>query len=637
MAIRKINYIYVETDTNDIEELCKKFPKGFRQIFLSSARPRNQEEAKQLYTSNEAAEQELLSPFFANANSYNIMLGYPACGKTTILNHCLGPLSNEILLLDKTLTFPNFFQGYLSLDYKHYTVDKAVAAVNEKIEESYPKLSEYFYSEQGTTDFFFFFYSLQPAALQYSERTEISCISLADERAMRLAAAKDYAPSLYEAIKLQFLLTSAICPIEQLNICVDGVDTLEYSYQKKIITSFLRLYDRLTTFPKDARKKYYTTRLLISLRPESYHQLCKEQEFSHHPVDHFLKMNHTINLENCLSKRIKNYFGKHYSKNLDIWRSCLQQFGYISQRFCGKYDNMIKSLSFYHVQDSLLLYAKILCNQRWVRKDPPPEPQNFFHPDNYIINNITVIRAIACGENEMFVNSPDNFITNLLYNEPQKNYSIMCLYILRLFTKYIIAEQPYGSDILTKVKILQLLKEIFPSYYALEEEVETVLNYFFAHKILLYSITNKVSAGSSKAADTTALYLTPKGRALWNMLQSDSVLMELYREDYYREYDTPGCYNNPLSSYILMRDHQQDQIFIDLCRILCELINLEEQYLQNARKHHTMYAFKQTLGSKMVCVHLMSGIEKSMDYSGLKRQAEVNEEYQKVMEKLYPL
>lgn len=100
------------------------------------------------------------------------------------------------------------------------------------------------------------------------------------------------------------------------------------------------------------------------------------------------------------------------------------------------------------------------------------------------------------------------------------------------------------------------------------------------------------------------------------MLESDSVLMELYREDYFQEY-TEKVSDQFKSSYGLMQENNQERIFIELYNILTGLFVHEERPLIEATcKCGAMGKYESLFLGKTVTEHLMKGVDCSVAFSG---------------------
>ena len=104
------------------------------------------------------------------------------------------------------------------------------------------------------------------------------------------------------------------------------------------------------------------------------------------------------------------------------------------------------------------------------------------------------------------------------------------------------------------------------------------------------------------------------------MLAWDSELLEVFREDYYRDYST---FRNPFCSYILMQQNKQLDIFSDLISMISDLLQLENRYREAAKKNDTITSLKRNFGEECVCAQLFEGLKQSMSYSGLIKNSEI--------------
>ena len=111
------------------------------------------------------------------------------------------------------------------------------------------------------------------------------------------------------------------------------------------------------------------------------------------------------------------------------------------------------------------------------------------------------------------------------------------------------------------------------------------------------------------------MYLSSKGMELWRMLCADSVLMELYREDYYQDMDLaePDDFS---SSYDLMLVNRQTVIFEKIYKMLLELCSAEEKMIYECIENRAYDKYINLFGGSTMVEHLMTGVDKSIEYSG---------------------
>lgn len=627
MSIRRINSGIQPNCKDDIFELGENFPSGFQYFFMPSVIMLDHKKEVSCYVSDKDEESKIAKILHGKESNFSIFIGERGTGKTAIIKHCFNMFSNQIQIEKDILYSTQFFKGYYSSIENSFSIEKRILSINSRLEKEFPKLYEYFQSKIGYEHFCDFIENSELDVLQQKEIKNLEFQNMEENNGVDSI-------NIYETMKLHFLLSSYFCPINRLVICIDDIEELSIQQREKVVCSYVALYKRLTSFMYTKNFKKYTIVLLISLSPDSYRTLYTKKEKEFWPISNRINRKNLFNLERYFSKRLQIYSQKQNSQNLDAWRRCQQQFTHICQRFGGKYDMMIKNLTFNNIGESLKLYAKILCNQKWVKQGERASTSEWFNPETYILNNISVIRAIACGENEIFVNDSEGYISNLLYNTNEKDYSILCLYIVSFFVRHNATSDECGAVYYTVRDIIYTFKDIFATTSNIETDVYKSICYLYCHKILKRSYKDMTESENSRMEliESSKLYLSSKGKELWNMFQSDSVLMEMCREDYYREYDSEGCFNNKYSSFVLMQSQQQNELFIDLCRMLQQLIDVEKKYILDARNNRTEDLVTEFFGERMMCSYLIEGIKNSMDYSGLIRQRDVSDAYSRVMD-----
>ena len=321
-------------------------------------------------------------------------------------------------------------------------------------------------------------------------------------------------------------------------------------------------------------------------------------------------------------------------KEYDQWANSLPYFIRVSQKFNGKYNQIILGLSNYNINVAMKFYANILSNEKWLHSfgnNQTDTSVGFFDANSLHVNNITVIRSLACLEDDMFLGQNDIPICNLLYSTEEEDYSIIILYLMKRFYSSRCPEHDYGSTYLKKWQIIKQFSEIFHGRPNIEDKTEKCLQYLYNASLLAKNLKTKPEEAHT-LEDSSRLYLTPRGTTIWEMLTMDSVLLEMFREDYYRVYQ--GNDNNPYCSRILL-DNQQHELFLDLIRMVKEISDLEKEYYKAAIENDTVTALKTYFGEHSICHHLISGVYKSMTYSGIYNNPIVKESYEDLVNSLW--
>lgn len=288
---------------------------------------------------------------------------------------------------------------------------------------------------------------------------------------------------------------------------------------------------------------------------------------------------------------------------------------------------MISNLCFMNIRESLSYYAKIFANRLWIQKNKDIFAEFTISLPDYLFNNITVIRALSCNEGTVYFNEAINILPNLLLTTRDKDYSIYCLLLISLFYSRRVAGEPYGLNSTEKSELLRELRSIFN-----EEDImafEKCIFYLFEKKIFRKSIRDKDDYSSldrkESLKDDSKLYLSSKGEEMWRMLSQDSVLLELFREDAFRNYEAYDFNNLP--SFCLMSSGNQEGIFLDLLKYIESLRDLEDD-LRNGLNNYKRKKFDKMFGKNMVVSQLFSGVERSLRYSGKIENLEIKSYYE---------
>ena len=182
------------------------------------------------------------------------------------------------------------------------------------------------------------------------------------------------------------------------------------------------------------------------------------------------------------------------------------------------------------------------------------------------------------------------------------------------------AEMEYGDSYIVLKDYRDIFLEIFGKNS--EQKIKDVISYLYQCEILRKSIADNNDAKDSfgenvyreKIGWESKMYITSRGRKLWDMLKDDSLLLELCREDVYRERFLPeDCMK---SSYDLMTEGKQDVLFNDLLFIINQVFEEELKYLKEVCKKKKQDLFVTAFGKSPLSLILLEGVSKSIQYSG---------------------
>ena len=509
----------------------------------------------------------------------------------------------------------------------------SIRGVCDKLMEEYPQAKE-LYSEAGIEKFYQYILetrgSLLPE-LDYEEECSMSDILRKKTRISRLQ--KVYSLS-YQLLRLKFYMLNYCSGIEKVVIVVDNIHNLHYNDEEKqeLIRCYLEIYECMENEKLASSQKHVRTFLIIAVRPVTYRQLKNDDKINSYISSSSLiwKSNKidTVQLFEKIGMGLETEIrvdSETTSRNNISYKENLYRLGV---KFKYKYSNMIEQLCFYDYDLMIDAYYRILSNVTWVKKGCFRYSANGVAQKGVSYTNITCIRALACGNNKLYRNnvmnenamSIDRLIPNLLYNTKNQNYGVFILYTMKFFLRRFSEDMEYGDDYIVLKDYMQCFTSIFPE---VSENVftETIV-YLFKAEVLRKSVADVEGANGEiyncvygKIIGTeNKMYITSKGRMLFDMLKQDSVLLEICREDIYRE--IPIQEDNMKSSYDLMREGKQNILFLDLLDIIKNIFDEEKDYFELACKNRKREMFVKKFGKRPLALTLLEGVSKSIQYSG---------------------
>lgn len=329
--------------------------------------------------------------------------------------------------------------------------------------------------------------------------------------------------------------------------------------------------------------------------------------------DKILLKRKSLNIEGVFDDRFNRAkeFGEEWMKErgFDISSLCFikSELDKLNSRFNQKYKKMILGLSMYDKKVALQYYKKIMFNQTWIAKKRFSYAKDVQEiNNNFLFNNITCIRALGCG-NEKVYNPKQQYdftIPNILYNTEEEEYGIYNLLLIKYFVRNRENfEYKHGKD----ATILEKCRKIWGDNK----------EYIFFEKALYYLLQMNIVEyhtieGDKGISSKKVFNITIKGAELWDMLQSDSLLMELCREDYYRY---PNTQNNMESSYQLLCTEKQNIIFEDLLYMVKDFNEMENKLYKIVQDRGFSAEFENLFGKRKMSFYLLEGIKKSISYS----------------------
>lgn len=635
MRYRISDNTFTDKKTDEKSDIYRKFQFQFSNLFNTSEIAKNNDDFEKMYVPDREFECEI-DNFLQSINSTaRFCVGYTGIGKTTAIRHCfnLGISAAPVLTTPSRLMenkrmviFPTFLDGYVQLDEDGFDLPSRISAVCTALEMEHPELQYIYKTSSGLKEFYNFILDHVPHILERGgDVCDLTQISDEEYIIKRLNNAMKFSPLDYNACKLKYYILKKYEVYDRLVIILDDVETMPENFQERIIIDYLHLFDCMqnTDYPKDSN---YCVNLLVSLRPHTYRIFSngiRGRMLDAYPIEAAILKQHSVDLAELFRKRFDYYtaLAPKLIGNPEAWRVSYNELMLINHAFDGQYKNMISNLCFMNVRSSLTQYAKIFANRFWIQRNQIKSDAFAVISNKFTINNITVSRAIGCGNSMMFTGEYNPAIPNFFYTTPDMDYSVLCLLVMQYFRKKMhffsggIVE--YGLD-------AQPLGTIYEEWRnVLDEErvkhLSCALQHLFECKILRKSI---IDFDDYQTLDTlesidgsSRLYISPRGIELMDMLERDSILLEMLRECAWRDYrNHEGNYCKECS-YELVQNGETSKLYIDLLEYIETLCQAEEEFFFS-QGNANLYEYRKLFGDDLVVEWLVHGVENSLRVSG---------------------
>ena len=623
-------------------DIYRKFKFQFEHFLNGESVAQSDEQFYKMYVSEYTSEKVIKNFITTLDDCAGFYIGFTGIGKTTTLRYCLDlgikdvssftlnttvNFDNRELKTGKqTIVFPTFANGIYLNRNTQYSIDlpERVQGLCAALEKENPDLSDLFMSSNGRYAFLDFIQDTVPRIIPAQESVWTNGITKDELTFKRLEYARVKHEFEYYASKLKWYISLKYDKYDRLVILLDDVETIPEKYQIPFIEQYLHLY-RCMRNTKRPDNGQYAVKLLISIRPHTLRVLQNNSQADRRigafPIKKLFK-NHAVDLDRFFENRFDYYtsLSPQAIGNLETWKACKDVLMNLNHEYADQYKDMISNLCFMDIRRTLTTYARILSNRMWVQDGKAKESNFTINELDYKFNNITVIRAIGCGEAPAFSGNETQEIPNIFFTSEDEDYSIYCLLVMRYFS---IISKRHPDDLYgayaeefqsTKDQWIQALGN------DLSNKLIFASRYLFGIKVLRKSIRDFDDYDTMDLPESldgkSKLYISMRGNELLNMLSRDSVYFEMLRERAWREYDGKEEVYSRLSSADLMRQGNQHLIFLDLLEYVDSLRESEEEVFFN-NVDIDPYLYQRIFGKSLVSETILKGIENSLNFSGI--------------------
>lgn len=620
-SIRRINDRFDHIDRIGASDIYRKFKIQFEALLNPKEIARNKEEFERIYV-NDVSFEEKIEDFRNSIGDMAVFcVGYTGIGKTTSIRHCfnLGIKNTPIYIEErKELVFPSFFDGHnnLEVDISQDLASK-ISSVCTYLERQNEDLKAHMRTTQGLKSLVEFIQETKPEIVEV-DPLDLLYVSETEEVKLRLKYAMENHNYSYQAIRLKYMIAKKYEKYQRLIIILDDVESLPHDYQQHLIRLYLSLFECManTEFPQETE---YNINLLISLRPHTFRLFNNNRNLETYPISvNPITKDNPIDLAEMFQKRFDYYTetNPRVIGNIDSWNECYHHLKDMNQMFSGQYKMMIINLCYMNIREALSYYARIFANRLWVQKNKEQYAEFTVNIPDYTFNNITIIRALACNESKVYFDEENCLIPCVFLNNQREDYTIYSLLLMNLFYKRRVENVYYGVRSQKKKDLMEELRYIFSEGQV--KIFEECLFYLFERRILRKSIRDKDDYNTMDRRDSlkddSLLYLSSKGEEMWRMFSQDSVLLELFREEVYRDYERYDF--DELSSFELMENGRQKDIFLDLLKYIDFLSDEEDNLRTSIGDCLKKRKYGEIFGNFTIASYLLNGVECSLRYSG---------------------
>ncbi|MBR1892568.1 MAG: hypothetical protein IJ815_03425, partial [Lachnospiraceae bacterium] len=428
---KKINQVAVAYGTDSSNHLYGKYRKEFSYFLNPASAGTGSSGIGAFYIRDLETYDALRGILSIPMNSVSLLEGRRGIGKTSAISDAYGCGNNGIRIDEENgVVLVSIFYHrvimerpeILSEQYNKITEDmiKSIFAVSRALEKKYPALSEWFFSEEGKDSF-----------LAFIEKTNAKApIDIDDPDETRASSLMKHAylqeRLIYAASKIKFYLSDNNSPIWRLLIAVDGIESLEEYEQEIAVKQFLRFFHCMGNFPEEPGRRVCTN-LLLSMRPDTHQRMRNHGVLESDSAMMVIPMKQNVSLTDYFAQKLVVLPDDVRSDKELKWDDAYRILNHLCTKYEEKYAEMIMGLAGYDVREALHICDGILSST-WVTKD-------FFNgsgdDQRYVFNNISVIRAIACGDSLVYTGS--DIIPNVLYNTEIADNVLLALYMISYF------------------------------------------------------------------------------------------------------------------------------------------------------------------------------------------------------------
>jgi hypothetical protein len=265
-----------------------------------------------------------------------------------------------------------------------------------------------------------------------------------------------------------------------------------------------------------------------------------------------------------------------------------------------RFGQSIVSLANYNLRNALAHFRAVLENRRWFQRGVDAHPSFEITELDYALNNAAVLRALAMPTDDVYFDSEDIPIANILHNTVDAASDLLVSYILRYMLERMRSED--STKMWAPFDLRNLVEratELFPE--KVREETCWIKGIeWMESRGLIFRL-------DLQAHESMRFSLTPRSLELWRLLGENSVLLQCFREDVFRDMSSRWGMNKKSSGL------KTDILFEDCLDLTMEIIEVERRHLKTAKTRGLLEVMRDTFGTQLLSLQVTQGLAATFD------------------------
>ena len=250
----------------------------------------------------------------------------------------------------------------------------------------------------------------------------------------------------------------------------------------------------------------------------------------------------TVDLVKIFNKRFEYIEKEEFEKTTQSYKLAKKELEFVIDNIDKIGKQLIYKIANYNLCESMIVFSHIMTNLEWIACGETETNGSFvLDSTNYKITTDNIINAIASISHNQNDGSY-SYLPNILYNE-EEGTELIGLYVIRFLISNGI-DQVYGEKYIEGTELIKEISSIFiknfdnnskVSYW--KDKILNVLSYLYNVGILfrsVYDLEIPIETQTERNfCESFKLYLSPRGKCLYNILKKNAAILKLYIDDIY--------------------------------------------------------------------------------------------------------